>query len=297
MVLDVDGERLIVSAYDRRATEKAAKTASPPEGGVYAIDVGALFDARGTVAATPLVDPKDFKNGLRPHGLDYADGEIAFINRGYVRDEKRWRMNPSAIRIGADGEISSRSAHCAANDIAVVGDGYLLTRDRRACGGFRRFLESALRQKSSGAYFDDGAALVDDVAFANGVAVLGDGFAVAATRENAVHIIRTDEDNASRQFVAKAPGAPDNLSIAGDGAIIAALHPNLFRLALTRKLGIGRAGSRIVRIDADTGETELLFDDPKGALFSAATVGIATGRGLVAGSVTDSGALVCEKIS
>ncbi len=296
MALDAEGGRLIVSAYDRRATEKAASgSAPPPQGGVYAVDVDALFDAQKSLEAMPLVDRQDFENGLRPHGLDFAQGEIAFVNRGYVEDKGRWRMRPSLVRISADGDVALQSAHCATNDVALVGDSHLFTRDHLACGGVPRFFETVLGQKKSGAYFDDGGALIDGVAFANGVAVLSDGFAVAATREKAVHIFRANKEEGSRQFVADAPGAPDNLSVSGDGDIIAALHPNLLRLAFNRKLGIGKAGSRIARIDIETGDAALLFDDPKGALFSAATIGVATTRGLVAGSVTDTGLLVCEK--
>ena len=123
------------------------------------------------------------------------------------------------------------------------------------------------------------------------------GFAVAATREKAVHIFTKDEGGRAQHVVADVPGAPDNVTFAGDGDVIAALHPNLIRLALNRKLGLGKAGSRIVRINAQSHDADLLFDDPSGAVFSAATVGVETDLGLVAGSVTDAGVLVCEKAS
>ncbi len=296
MAFDSNGGRLIISAYDRRATEKATKaSASPPQGGVYAVGVDALFDTQGPLPVTALIEADKFKNGLRPHGLDFSEGRLAFINRGYVRKDGRWRMAPSLVRVSDAGTIASKHAHCAANDVAVVGDSFLATRDHAACGGLSRLLENALGQKKSGAYFDDGAALIDGIAFANGVTVLTDGFAVAATRENAVHIFRANTETGSRQFVADTPGAPDNLSVSLNGDIIAALHTNLIRLGLNRSFGIGKAGSRIARIDVETGEAKLLFDDPKAALFSAATVGVETDKGLVVGSVTDTGVLVCEK--
>ena len=297
IVFDEAGGRLIVSAYDRRAAEKAAKQSSvpPPQGGLYAVPIDGVFRATNSLAATRLADPTKIKNGLRPHGVDAANGEIVFVNRGYVQDGKRWRMIPAMVRVMADGEIASKRTHCAANDVAVYGDGHLLTRDHLACGGFSRMVENVFAQKKSGAYFDDGGALIDGVAFANGVTVLNNGFAVAATREKTVHIFISTKGEGSRQFEADTPGAPDNLSVASDGHVIAALHPNLLRLALARKLDIGKSGSRIIRIDTNSGETELLFDDPAAALFSAATIGVSTDRGLVAGSVLDRGLLVCEK--
>lgn len=297
LVFDDANGRLIVSAYDRRAAEKAARQSRvpPPQGGLYAVSLDSLFSASGALEASRLIDPTKIKNGLRPHGVDAANGEIVFVNRGYVQDGKRWRMTPAMVRVSATGEITSQYAHCAANDVAVVGDSHLFTRDHLACGGLARTFENVFAQKKSGAYFNDGGALIDGVAFANGVAVLDDGFAVAATREKALHIFRAKKGEESRQFIVDAPGAPDNLSLAGDGDIIASLHPNLFRLALARKLDIGKSGSRIARIDLDSGEVTILFDDASGALFSAATIGVATDRGLVAGSVIDRGLLVCEK--
>ena len=295
MALDIAGGRLIVSAYDRRATEKAARKTEPPEGGLYAVDLGDLFDANTSLSVTPLLDRERFAEGLRPHGVDYADGELAFVNRGYVRDGKQWRMQPSLVRINADSEIVERMTHCAANDVAVVGAETIFTRDHAACGGLARFYENAFARKKSGAYFDGGGALIDGVAFANGVIASNAGFAVAATREKAVHILGKDDAGRAHHIIADVPGAPDNVTFASDGDIIAALHPNLIRLALNRKLGIGKAGSRIVRINAQSHEIELLFDDPSGGAFSAATVGVETDRGLVAGSVTDAGVLVCEK--
>lgn len=296
MAFDAAGQRLIVSAYDRRATEKASRgDVPPPQGGVYEIATNVVFGGEQAISAAPILDRADFRHGLRPHGIAFSNGDIAFINRGYVREGKQWRMQPSLVRANAASAIASKPAHCAANDIALVGDSFLSTRDHAACGGFSRLLENVLGQKKSGAYFDDGAALIDGVAFANGVSVLEDGFAVAATRENTVHLFRANAEDGSGAFAARTPGAPDNLSVSDDGDIVAALHPNLLRLALNRSWGFGKAGSRIVRINAQTGENALLFDDPKGALFSAATVGIEMDAGLVAGSVTDAGLLVCER--
>lgn len=296
MAFDAASRLLIVSAYDRRAVEKASRgVASPPQGGLYEVAIDDVFGGENTINVSSILDRASVPNGLRPHGIAFANGEIAFINRGYVIDGTQWRMQPALLRIDGAGAVTSTRAHCAANDIALVGDSVLTSRDHAACGGFSRLLENVLGQKRSGAFFDDGAALIDGVAFANGVSVIEGGFAVAATRENTVHLFRANAENGSREFAARTPGAPDNLSVSSDGDIVAAVHPNLLRLALNRSWGLGKAGSRIVLIDVETGDSTLLFDDPKGALYSAATVGIETSAGLVAGSVTDAGLLVCER--
>jgi len=293
MAIDREKGRLLISAYDRRAAERAAKRGRrPPDGGLYAVAVEKLFDANQSLSVTPMMDTAEFDNGLRPHGIAVSDGEIAFINRAYVKDGARWRLEPTLARVRPDGEKEENPVHCAANDVAYADGEIVHTRDHGACGGYGRFLETVFARKKSGAYGMDGKAVIDGVAFANGVAVADAGLAVAATREKALHM-RASESPHARATVSL-PDAPDNLSM-DEGAIVVALHPDLFRLALNRKLGVGKAGSRIARVDLQTQEIEILFDDRSGDQFSAATVGVITARGLVAGSVTDAGVLVCEK--
>ena len=296
LALDRRGGRLIISAYDRRAAEKAAKDSAtpPPQGGVYAAPLDAAFEAQSTFAVESVIDPSLVENGLRPHGVDFQNGDIVFINRGYVRDGKRWRLTPTILRANADDGIVSTDAHCAANDVAALAGGELVTRDHDACSGLSLFFEDVFAQRKSGAYFLNGDAAASGLEFANGVAATPEGFAVAATREQAVYFFKGGEGGYSATKIAL-PGAPDNLFVRDDGAVIAAAHPSLMKLALNRKLGVGRAPSRIVSIDPQSGEIDLLFDDPEGAHFSAATIGIETTRGLVAGSVTDAGLLVCER--
>ncbi len=299
LALDADNDRLFVSAYDRRATERAAKrkTGAPPNGGVYALPLEKLFDRRAEEAnVSSLAAPADFAGGLRPHGLYYdaANKELVFINRTYARDGRKWRMTPQLQRIGANGEMfigEAKTAPCAANDI-VNHDGQILTSFDHASCGFGGGLEDIFRLKRSG-YANEHGVVFDKAAFANGIAKLGNGDVVlAATRENALLVVNAENGDVRRRI--KLPGGPDNLTLAADGGIVAATHPKMLKLAFNRKLGWGRAPSRIVKADTETGEVEVLFDDPEGALFSAATAAIQTESGLVAGSVTDEGLLVCR---
>ena len=79
------------------------------------------------------------------------------------------------------------------------------------------------------------------------------------------------------------------------GQVVAALHPKLLHLALLRGGWRDRSGSRIVRVDPRDGAIEVLFDDPKGELYSAATAAIHGDGLLIMGSAYDSGLLVCEQ--
>ena len=303
MAVDWKGGRLFLSAYDRRAVEKAVrkKTDILPEGGVYAVALAALFDSDSdTVKARPLIAADEISGGLRPHGLSYdaVHEELVFINRAYQRSGRKWRMTPTIQRIGADGEVyvgPSSPAPCAANGVLAEGDETLATYDHAACD-WRAGIENAFRLKRSGVVGKHNQILYRHAAFANGLAQTPGGeLALGATREKALVFLKQDKSGLEEAGRVRVPGGPDNLTIAEDGRLVAAVHPSLMRLALNRKLGLGKAPSRIVEIDPDTHHVDLLFDDPKGALFSAATVGVETKDGLVVGSVTDRGVLVCRE--
>lgn len=299
--LDRQMKRLYLSAYDRRAVEKAVRKRAPelPQGGVYAVSLDALFDqAAESVTVAPLVSPGDIAGGLRPHGLsfDAANHELVFINRAYQRMNGKWTMTPRLQRIGANGEVfvgGTEDALCTANDVLVTEQQVFTSFDHSACG-WRAGLEDVFNLKRSGVASNHRGPVYNEAAFANGLTrTISGKIVLAATREKALLFMNERSNGVEAAARVELPGGPDNLSISYDGGVVAAAHPNLMRLGLNRRMGIGKAPSRIVKVDPETGGVDILFDDPKGALFSAATVGIETQRGLVAGSVTDKGVLVC----
>lgn len=303
---------LYVSAYDRRAVERAAKRKAfiIPEGGVYRVALNDLLHDDGRlVGAEPIVDRQSVAGGLRPHGVAYdeSSGEIAFINRAYQKLNGAWRMTPRIERVGALGEVfvgRDMDAPCAANDLVANHDDHLISVDHGACG-WRAGLEDVFGFAKSGVVNDQGASVFTSAKFANGVVRLPDGaLALAGTRDMAVHILARDGDILKVAKRIDLPGGPDNLSVNDEGDIVAAVHPSLIRLALDRKLKIGRAPSRIVKTSPKTGKVTILIDDAEGEVFSAATVAVETPgvingnrreKLLIAGSVTDAGLLVCRR--
>lgn len=302
MAIDRKGARLFISAYDRRASEKAArnKAAAIPQGGVYAVAISDILNARdNALSIRPMVQHSEVGGGLRPHGLtfDEAAGEVVFINRSYQRINHRWRMTPRIERIGAYGEAfmgRSEKAPCAANDIVSVAGRTLTSFDHGDCN-WRAGLEDVFALKRSGVAGGDDV-LFEKARFANGLTrTLGGELVVAATREKALLVMKENAAALEPGRRIALPGGPDNLTLASDGGVVAAVHPSLMKMGMHRKLGIGRAPSRIVKADTDNGRVTLLYDDPKGALFTAATVAVEWDDALIAGSVTDSGVLVCQK--
>lgn len=300
---DAAGERLFFSAYDRRAAEKAAKKRQMtiPSGGVYSAELSDIFSADAlSISAQPLASPDDIDGGLRPHGISYdaRNDELVFINRTYQRLNNKWEMTPRLQRIGADGDVFAGAvgdAPCAANDVLVTMQQTFTSFDHGRCD-WRAGIEDVFNLKRSGLALGRDKRVYDRAAFANGLAQTQNGVIVmAATREKVILLMK-ERSGAVEEFTRfDIPGGPDNLSIAYDGGIVAAVHPSLWRLGLNRKMGVGKAPSRIVKVDPDTGAVEILFDDPGGRLFSAATIAVETSFGLVAGSVTDEGVLVCRE--
>ena len=303
IAIDTRSSRIFLSAYDRRAVEKAARKreSALPQGGVYAVALSDLFNGEAESAqAKPLLSPSEIAGGLRPHGIsfDAYNQEIVFINRAYQRIHERWVMTPSLQRIGANGEIvvsEEAESPCSANDVLVTEQQVFTSFDHGACD-WRAGLEDVFRLKRSGLSSNHRGAVFDAALFANGLARTSAGDVVlAATRENALVFMKELSDGVEEAARITLPGGPDNLSISYDGGVVAAAHPSLIRLAMNRKLGIGKAPSRIVKADPETSEIDILFDDPTGKLFSAATVAVETPKGLVVGSVTDKGVLICQK--
>lgn len=301
IALDPLRDRLYVSAYDRRRVERAArrKAFSIPEGGVYAISLSQLVDGADVAQAKSLVRADDIAGGLRPHGISFNAevGEIAFINRGYQRINGRWHMIPRTERIGVHGEVyvgEDAKTPCSANDLLDEPNQALISYDHERCD-WRASLEDALSLHRSGVVADDGARLYDGALFANGIARLHDGrIALAATREKALLVMNERAGGLEPSKRVDLPGGPDNLTVSLDGDIVAAVHPSLMLMGLHRRLGIGAAPSRVVKVDATNGGVDVLFDDPDGALFSAASVAAEWNGALIAGSVTDDGLLVCK---
>jgi hypothetical protein len=302
LALDIARGQLIVSAYDRRAVERAAgqRAFSLPEGGLYRVAWTDLLDEDGTAQAHPLIQRGRVAGGLRPHGFvfDSRASEIAFVNRGYQKIDGRWRMTARIERVGIDGTLAAErplDAPCAANDVVAGVDGLAVSFDHADCG-WRAALEDALKLKQSGLAHIEGAPLFTSAAFANGAATLPSGdIALAATRENALLVLERNAHGYDEARRIALPGGPDNVTANLDGSVVAAVHPAFLRLALHRRLGIGSAPSRVVKADPATGAVTTLFDDPGGGLFSAATAAVEHEGALVLGSATDAGLLVCTR--
>lgn len=299
--LDVDraGGRLFISAYDRKAVERAAKqrTAVIPKGGLYVVSLDDLAGRNKEIRARSIVDSESVNGGLRPHGIAYdeATGDLTFVNRGYAKYQRQWRLQAEVLTLASSGEwAAAHPVKCSANDLTILDGRPLITLDHGGCG-FSAGMEDVLGLKRARLVEAGGESVVEGLGLANGVVAVPGGLVfVAATRERALYPITVGRNRAERHKAIPLGAAPDNLSLSDEGAIIAAVHPSLLAIGLQRRLGAGRSPSRIIEIVPETGDKALLFDDREASLISAATAAISTNGLLVIGSVVDAGIVVCR---
>lgn len=301
IAVDHEMGRLYLSAHDRRAVAAELDSESGPvtTGGLYRLDMDG--DPRGVVTARALVASEGERLPLRPHGMGLYISEsgtrhVFAIERAFARDGEGWRAVPeiAVLVLGADGLTVKESARlrlppelCSPNDLFPTLAGIYVSNDRGACDGRDRLIEDALGLGNSFVARLTPAGMetvANRLRFANGVAMieLPDGrreLAVAATRADAIFFFPPDARGLSRRqalSVERIGAGPDNLTVAPDGALIAAAHPGIYRYALFRfgSFGVERAPSRVFRIaTAADGErrTERLFDDREGRAISGAT--------------------------
>jgi len=322
LAFDRAGRRLIVSAYDRRGAEAAARRGErPANGGLYEIRLSALASP-GALPARALIDAAAFPDGFRPHGLALRPATettpplAAVVNRGYRRraGARRFRREPVTIEVFDLSQSPARRiaqladpAFCAANDLAFVSARTLLvSRDRAACGA-AAFWED-VRGRPGGALLrvdldapDRVEQVAGAVAFANGVAAAPETGEVwaAATRGREVLRFTPSPADGGRGLVPvrriALAGGPDNLTVS-DGGVLAAIHPNLIRFAAYRHgWGLAAAPSRIDRIDPATGAVSRVLEDRTGGVWPGATVAVETPGRLILGGAVAAGLSICAR--
>lgn len=232
----------------------------------------------------------------------------------------RWQPAPvvEVFDVGEAGALHHRRtvrgpAFCRANGIAGLGrDRFLVSNDGAACGKWGRRWERALGLKrGTVALVELDAAtdalsvtrIAEGIGFANGLAVDAHHLYVAATRDQALLVYPLDGFNDSgtprRAPVRSIPvsGGPDNVSWASEHALLVAVHPSLLRLAAYRYRWttlVDTAPTRIIGVDIRDGAQRTLYASDAGEPLSAATIAVAHGNALIAGSVTDEGLMLCR---
>lgn len=298
--------RVFLSAYDRVATEAAmADGRVPPNGGIYRAEIGRLLEPE-PAALENLVDPAASTGGFHPHGIHHVEDKLLVINRALAASDGPATRVTVFADTGAGLRLHRQIESpdlCAANDLTHDGGRIVVTLDRADCPGLST--RDALDTDGSGSLAaaspteDRVEVLATGLAFPNGVLIARTGrgreLYIAETRARRLRAYPADAVAGPGAFI-ELPGGPDNLTPAPGGAIVAALHPHLLRLAAYKFGWAARAPSRVARIDPETRAVDILFDDPDGALLPGITAALLSGDGttLIAGAARAPGLLVCK---
>jgi len=321
-VIDHFAGRIYVAAYDRWKLDTAVASGAErlPQGAIYAAPLRSLARQPSRLPMRRLADggERDF----HPHGLTiYRDGDTArlhAINHAYERADGGWNRTSVIETYGITPDTlthrrtASANGLCRANNLtALSARNVLITRDHGACDGVGRWLEDVLGldrgQVLLGTLTPEGGirlnTLVDDIGFANGIAVSPDGatVAVAATREKQVRFYDTPAlirgGGEALTKIVQVDGGPDNLTWSADGRLIAAVHPSLFFAGLARHrwFGFQRAGSKAIAVNPSNAVTETLFHDTGGKLLNAGTAAALVDGTLIVSGVLDRALVVCRR--
>jgi len=318
IALDAATDRLILSAYDRHAVAAALEQGSAlPPGNLFWL---AGEDLRGgppdMLQAHALRVMADTDIQLLPHGIDfYDDGthrRLAVVNR-VKRPSGHMGAQVLLFEAAADALVlrarASGDAFCRANDIALVDAATaFFTFDQRNCDAWGIWKERVFQQRASGVrsvhFGPDGRVRtrthVQDMAFANGITLdrAHGRVLVANTRGGEViaYDLASFEDGPIRRhWSAAIDGGPDNLSLAADGRVIAAVHPSVWAL-FWHISGWGSAppGS-VVAVDR-AGTVQVLVDAATLGIPAAATAAVMVDGRLIVASAWDQGLGICTPV-
>lgn len=317
MAYDVRNGRLILSAYDRFAAMRAMENGSePPGGGLFSLNVDRLTSIRDEDVSLPVKTlevrvPESLL--LHPHGIGlFDDGEtsrLAVVNRltdmhdASAADLLLFNLDAQSLALIGRG---SGEAYCRANDVALLdASTAVFTYDQSRCGAWGVWAERVFQPRSSGlrlSRFDDGQVdaqpVLDDVAFANGVAVSPDGASLlmTASRDQVLRVFDKQallEGNTDPNVVVSFAGGPDNVSLAPDGSSVTAVHPDPFALFLHIN-GWGDLPESSVVISSADGASQQTIAGPSGTMPGAATSAMMLGDKIIVSSAWDAGLGICS---
>lgn len=167
--------------------------------------------------------------GGRPIGIARSDNGIFYIadcRRGLLS------LDPATKKVEVIATESGGIPFGFPDDVAVAKDGMVYLSDASSKWGEERILESALEHRGRGRLIQynpatkDVRTLVDGLCFANGVVVSDDQKYVLVNETMEYCVRRYDRaTNECLIFSNNLPGFPDNISVDGDGYLVALYAP------------------------------------------------------------------------
>ncbi len=288
-VLDDAHDRLLVASHDRRART--------PAGEIYAVDLSReraiILERRG--------EPRDLV--LRPHGLDLVtrdngDLELLVVTHGARDPDTDWHAIVR-YRVEAD-HLAFVAVHhdrllVSPNDVVGLPDGSFYASNDASSHG--NFLELALGLKGGSiAHLDSRGRwqiAADELAYPNGVAIVGDELWVSTTREHRLYAFAIAPSGQLRRrgVVAEIPGG-DNFTVYDDTVLVTS-HPSALAFVGHASDGSSLSPSVVYRVRLSSETARVIYAD-SGAQISAASTALMARRRLYIAQVFEPFLLVCQ---
>ena len=283
---------------------------------VSSLDRRAGPAARGAIYSVLVEDPLDSQNWrdrtagaparFHPLGLNYfQNGDV---RRLFVVNEAAKAVEIYSLDETGDLlhlESISEKRLTSPNEVIAVGPrSFYVTNDveggRSTWLGKAQFLTRAAAGKI---YYFDGVSMrlaADGLRFANGVALNAAGTRLYAAETAGPSLRIYDRDTQTGALalarVETLPAAPDNITIAWDGALWIGAQPKPLMIPLFERNIQSKAPSLVIRyVDDESAAspmTEIFSND--GAMISTASVAAVAGNRLLIGALLDDRYLICD---
>jgi len=248
-------------------------------------------------------------NSFHPHGLDYfvdprTGAEYLFVidHRGTHDAVMIFTVDEAALTLIQEVTASDTTS---LNDLAAVSkDQFYVTSDHNSKSPMVKTVSDYLRLPTGYVLYFDGVRLLpaaSGISYANGIALDVDKqrlYVASMLRDKLIEYERVPPTGTLRKTGSIAlQGSPDNITVAGDGGLVVAVHPKILHLARQRRERSFRAPSMILYISpaSNSGARSCvtLYADP-GENLAAASVAVKSGERLFVGSVYDDHLVICD---
>ncbi len=300
VAIDPSLNAAFISAADRRGWFNADGDGTVnPRNGIYTLSL----DGSDTVRrVSPAME------NFLPHGISLWEGDDGEQRLFVVNHPPGGEELVEIFSVGEAGTLThletvSFPAMRSPNDIVAVGPRqFYATNDRRFKTGLLSTLEAYLALPVTDVvYFDGetGRSVVKGMTYANGINKSADGSAiyVAELLKRRVDVFSRNGETGALKRVKTLPvnTAPDNIDVAGDGALWIAGHSRIFDFVKHAEDPEAIAPSHIIRVDPRTGRRADVFIDVEGEI-NGSSVGAAWDNTLIVGAVFDSHVMVCPML-